>query len=337
MNFEEHVPVLIRTTVDKQKNWNDELSRNVMIAIQVHLFYPELIPEITSNLAVLKYPYDLYITTNSDDKAEQIKWEFAEFSVKEPFCKNICVSVCENKGRDVVPFLKQMHEVYTEYKYICHIHTKKSKHFIFGDAWRNSLYTQLFGREENVEELLYLMQTDASVGVIYPTVHYKVEPYLNLGANKPLLRDLSNKLGIGNFLDLCKENEPLLFPAGNMFWVRTAAVHQLFFHNIFDENIPEEENQTDGTIMHAIERIWCYVARFNGYRTVVAKSVDYLECENQMLREENMELQKKLRTFEQMYSSRYHKIAERGIRLVNWLRHLASAIKKALKRILHKN
>ena len=40
------------------------------------------------------------------------------------------ITILENKGRDVIPFLTQIKKVYKNYKYICHIHTKKSKHNI---------------------------------------------------------------------------------------------------------------------------------------------------------------------------------------------------------------
>jgi lipopolysaccharide biosynthesis protein len=49
-----------------------------------------------------------------------------------------------------------------------------------------------------------------------------------------------------------------------MFWARTDAVRQLF--SMGPGEYPEERGQLDGTVMHAIERVWCYLARANGYR-----------------------------------------------------------------------
>ena len=56
----------------------------------------------------------------------------------------------------------------------------------------------------------------------------------------------------------------ILFPSGNMFWAKVKAVYQIFeikLNNLF----PRELNQTNGTIMHAIERIWLYLVKLNGF------------------------------------------------------------------------
>lgn len=54
------------------------------------------------------------------------------------------------------------------------------------------------------------------------------------------------------------------FPAGNMFWARTAAVYQVFGLNI-SELVPKEPIKIDGTILHSIERIWISIVKLNGY------------------------------------------------------------------------
>lgn len=34
---------------------------------------------------------------------------------------------------------------------------------------------------------------------------------------------------------------------------------------ILMNNFPKEKNQTEDTIMHAIERIWLYLVKYNGF------------------------------------------------------------------------
>ena len=56
----------------------------------------------------------------------------------------------------------------------------------------------------------------------------------------------------------------LLFPVGDMFWAKIKSIHQIFkikFKSLF----PDELGQINGTIMHAIERIWLYLVKKNGY------------------------------------------------------------------------
>ena len=49
-----------------------------------------------------------------------------------------------------------------------------------------------------------------------------------------------------------------------MFWARVDAVLPLFTNKLSD-NFPNEKGQADGTIAHAIERLWVYISEYNGY------------------------------------------------------------------------
>ena len=68
------------------------------------------------------------------------------------------------------------------------------------------------------------------------------------------------KHGIGIILPISH----IVFPVGNMFWDRVDAILP-FFTNIQMSDFPKERGQVDGTIAHAIERLWVYVAEYNGY------------------------------------------------------------------------
>ncbi len=49
-----------------------------------------------------------------------------------------------------------------------------------------------------------------------------------------------------------------------MFWARVDAILPLFT-SILAENFPNEKGQADGTLAHAIERLWVYIAEYSGY------------------------------------------------------------------------
>ena len=49
-----------------------------------------------------------------------------------------------------------------------------------------------------------------------------------------------------------------------MFWERTNAVYQILYEKIIKKS-PEEKGQLDGTKLHAIEKIWFYLAKLNGF------------------------------------------------------------------------
>ena len=47
-----------------------------------------------------------------------------------------------------------------------------------------------------------------------------------------------------------------------MFWAKTKAIHQIFKVNL-KRYIPEEDGSKD--ILYAIERIWLFIIKKNGY------------------------------------------------------------------------
>ena len=55
------------------------------------------------------------------------------------------------------------------------------------------------------------------------------------------------------------------FPAGNMLWLRTKAVNNLFHCNIKPHDFEDEMGQLDGTLAHSIEHSWFYIASANHY------------------------------------------------------------------------
>ena len=104
------------------------------IAVQVHLFYLDLIKDIVNKTNNIPVKFDLYITIIYPQKYDQIKNYIKQFS-KANFFE---ILIVENKGRDILPFLIQIKSRYRFYKYLCHIHSKKSKHSSkTGKLWRN--------------------------------------------------------------------------------------------------------------------------------------------------------------------------------------------------------
>ena len=72
---------------------------------------------------------------------------------------------------------------------------------------------------------------------------------------KYILKHLFTNVKLGN---------RLIFPAGNMFWARVTAIYQIFEINLNNKFV-KENDQTNDTIMHGIERIWLYLVKLNGY------------------------------------------------------------------------
>ena len=246
----------------KESNFILDNYQNITIAIQVHVFYEDLLKEIINKLNLIPVKYDLFISTISKEKKE-----FIEKCLRASNANNYEIGIFKNIGRDVYPFITQMKKKFKNYKYICHIHTKKSNHkSLLGANWRNYIYSNLFGSEKLISDILFDFENNKKLGFIFPEVYYDLIKdihgfdYKNFFLNEPnieymnfILKKIFGNVKIGNYFQ---------FPAGNMFWAKTEAIYQIFNIRL---RFPKELNQTNQTIMHAVERIWLHLVKLNGY------------------------------------------------------------------------
>lgn len=234
----------------------EDMYSKAQICLQIHIFYLDLLENIVTEINKIPYAFDCYISTDNEEKAKYIR----NYLKSHSNAVNIIVEIYDNKGRDVYPFIAQMSKYITKYKFICHMHTKKSKIDIFGDNWREYLFGSLFGSEENIENILKNLEMNKGLGIVFPKPFHNLENAIHWGLNKDLAENMLQKLNI----DIKLPVNNIVFPVGNMFWARVDAVLPLFT-NIISDNFPNEKGQADGTLAHAIERLWVYIAEYNGY------------------------------------------------------------------------
>ena len=234
------------------------LNNNCKIAVQVHIFYEDLIEYIINKTNNIPIKFDLYITITSSHIYDNLENYINSYSK----CTNYEILIVENRGRDVLPFLNQMKNKLNRYKYICHMHSKKTeKNPETGFLWRNYLFNNLLGETQTVSEILYDFENNEKLGFIFPEAFYRIVYHLPLlfKETKAWMNFLFKKL-FPNY----QMGSLLNFPAGNMFWAKSSAIFQIFEYN-FTEYFPQEDSQTENTIMHAIERIWLYLVKINGF------------------------------------------------------------------------
>ena len=230
----------------------EPVAKGTRIAVQAHVFYRGLTAEVVEKTNNIPAPFDLYITTTTRENAAAIR----AYTDAHSRADKVEVAVVENRGRDVLPFLAQMRDVLQGYDYVCHIHTKKSLHNNIGDVWRRYLYENLLGSGGIISEILDLFMKDRKLGIVFPMNPVKTD----WGGNREVCEDLMKRIDKRFKID----GEPM-FPAGDMFWARTGAVEKLFSLNLRSDEFPEEAGQVEGTLMHAIERIWLYIAESQGF------------------------------------------------------------------------
>ena len=233
-----------------------------MVAIHIHAYYEDLLSKIIKKLNKMPIKYDLYISTTSKDKKDSI-----EKCLQKSNANEYEIKIYENKGRDVYPFISQMKSHYKNYKYICHLHTKKSAHKTnLGSNWSEYLYNNLIGNKKTMLDILYDFEQYDKLGFVFPESYYEIIYGYSDFYNLNFFLHAKNKNNI-NFLlkrifHKFKAGVKLVFPVGNMFWAKTKSIYQIFNIRL---KYPKELGQTNETIMHAIERIWLYLVKLNGY------------------------------------------------------------------------
>jgi lipopolysaccharide biosynthesis protein len=99
------------------------LPRSSLVALHIHVFYPELLPEIMLRLESNAIKPDLFISVPSQKIKEQ-----ALDMVKFYQGELIEIEIVPNRGRDIGPLLTLFGQtILKNYEFVGHIHTKKTK------------------------------------------------------------------------------------------------------------------------------------------------------------------------------------------------------------------
>ena len=220
---------------------------------------------------------DVYITTQTEEKKKYIENICFDLPYK------IEVKLVENRGRDVSALMMVGKELVKKYEYICFIHDKKvtqEKPGSVGEGFAYICYENVLGSKQYVENILQLFENNKHLGVACPPrpLH---GPYV-FGLMETWERNYSNAVKLLEKLDIKvpidKYKVPIA-PHGSCFWFRSDAVKKLFEYEWKYDDFPEEPLPIDGTISHAIERIYAYVAQSAGYYSSVVMNDEYSKIE----------------------------------------------------------
>ena len=243
------------------------LKGKCIVAIQIHVYYEELFLEILNKINNIPIKFDLYVSTISSIKRDNIEESIKNYSKANKYE----IKILENKGRDILPFITQMKSKYRKYKYICHLHTKKtifSQHL--GKYWREYIFENIIGNKEIISEIINNFEENEILGFIFPDTYYYLINYKKYYESIQYTSHKPNKKWMNLILNILFKRfsigEYLLFPSGNMFWARLKAIYQVFKLFKYSQQFPKESYQNNTTIMHGIERIWLYLVKINGYK-----------------------------------------------------------------------
>lgn len=124
------------------------------------------------------------------------------------------------------------------------------------EQWRNNLIRGLFDSEAVVSEVLSRFAESEDLGLAYA----ESESLGYWAANMPKATEFAHAFG-ANCLPWVPD-----FPQGGMFWARTAMLERIFSSTFLDKILLTEPIASDGTYLHAFERMLPYLSAKEGFR-----------------------------------------------------------------------
>lgn len=261
--------LLSRKYLERLKIVKTDLSRK-KIAIHLHVFYVDLLDEFLSIFKSYSFEYDLFITTNTQKKYEEIERILSDYSIVAT------IKITGNIGRDILPMLGLAKDL-EQYDYVGHFHTKKSKEADYwaGQSWRTELIDMLV---KPAEEILYHLASKEELGIIIADIpsyfrYVKMDPEVELEM-LPWMKELWQRMDLSKDTVFC-ESDVFVMSYGTYVWFKYDALKPLFELELSKDEIPNEP-LPQNTILHAIERMLVYISWAQGYDFRIVENHNHL-------------------------------------------------------------
>lgn len=255
-----------------------ENNKKEKIALVIHLYFEDLLEETYRYISSMPKEADIYITTDTIAKKELI-----EETYKKLQCKKLEVRLIQNRGRDVSSLLVGVKDIIMEYDLVCFAHDKKTaqvKPGTGGASFAYKCFENILSNGKYVENIIktftdnprlgLLTPPEPNHGIFFPTCGFEWGPNFDVSVK------LAKKLKLTVPMDYQK---PPIAPLGTMFWFRPKAMKPLYDKDWEYEDFPKEPNAIDGTLLHAIERIYPFVVQQAGYYPAVVMTDKFAAIE----------------------------------------------------------
>lgn len=212
---------------------------------------------ISSNPDIIEYLEDYKVTKQKD---------------------NWVVVSKNNRGRDISALLVAGRMWIENSNYICFVHDKKAHDEQLEEEtafWHENLWMNMIGSKNYIQNVMEIFAKHPEIGIL--TTPEPVGRDINAwycnawGDDYKAVCALAEELGIN--VPITDEYPPATI--GTAFWCRTDAIRDVLKKQWKYEDFDEEPLADDGTISHAIERIWAYAVQNAGYEMGTVMHTDY--------------------------------------------------------------
>lgn len=237
------------------------------VAVFIHAFYADMMPEFWGIIQRLPGAFDLFITTANEPNRKEIEGFLAEKLDESRFEVRV---VEKNRGRDMSSLFITFRDVILadRYEVALRLHSKRTPQVprSVSASFKAHLFDNLAHSEGYVRNVYNLMEAEPDLGLLVPpTIHIG---FGTLGHswnnNYAAMSRLATDMGLKVPFD---KHTPVA-PYGTMYWFRTDALRRMFEWEWAWDNYNAEPNHVDGGLAHVQERLIGYCAQARGYRVV---------------------------------------------------------------------
>ncbi|SDI96480.1 Glycosyl transferase family 2 [Vreelandella titanicae] len=221
------------------------------LAVVLHAYHLELVALLGDRLALLKEPFDLFITTSHAPNTREI----VALKKRYPGAK---VVHCPNRGRDIAPFFSLIPHL-QQYTLCLKLHTKQGVTPV-AKQWRDTLLSSVLPSGGGVQALLHKLRSDPRLQLAGPQRLFMSQLSMRFG-NGPWLEKLAPRVNVSLESDWG-------FFAGSMFWCRPQALSALAAE-VAPLMFEPETGEQDGELSHALERLVGGVVRPQSERVLL--------------------------------------------------------------------
>lgn len=243
---------------------NTEKSIKYSVALILYIYYEDMIEYCFEYAKSMPQYSHIYIIT-INKKIEEV--------AKNIFC-NLMVSKVEylqqeNRGRDVSAVLVTAKGIIPQYDYVCFAHDKKTPTLevgLMGEDYCRHCFEGVLKNKNYVANILEMFDQNPYLGFLTPPPPIFGDFYQitgrEWGTDFEIAQDvLKNKLN----LKIKMDNQPVA-AYGTVFWFRSKAFKTLLTYDWKYSDFPKEPiGRPDGTILHALERLYPLLAQHDGY------------------------------------------------------------------------
>jgi len=251
---------------------------NKKVAVVTHLYYEDLWEYAYEHMKNIPEYVDVIITTDTQEKKQ-----FFEENILGKLNNHSQVIVVNARGRDMSALLVGCKEILKDYDYFCFMHDKKSEgkeYITVGASFRDVLWNNMLASPNYIESIIHEFDENPNLGLIVPPKIYHgtyfftyVNKYWTLCFDEA--QKLLERMNINT--KITRERPPIAI--GNCFWAKYDALKPLFDMDLDYEDFPEEPMPYDGTINHALERIYGYVAAGQRYYSEIVMTEEFSRVE----------------------------------------------------------